>query len=199
MSPASTLPIQLAGDPPVFTQMKTDWQGRPVAGNPSFRVVIGADRIEFLFATRREPYSAPGSVPGAFHEGLWEYDCAELYLVNPENRHYLELNLAPNGAWWSCFFDEIRVQADIENQALPNVLAEGLEGVSHWEARLIVPIESLPSALEFSRQRTHANVAACLGSEPRQTFVSWATLPGQRPDYHQPAAFLPMRRVPSRK
>ncbi len=199
MSIPKSLPFQTPQDEPYFHSLNEDWYGRPLASTPSFRIIVGPDFLELAFSAKREPFSAPASNQGDFHEGLWEYDCAELFLTNPDNGHYLELHLAPNGAWWSCYFEEERVQHDIENRPLPGVLTESLEGIAQWETRLRVPLASLPPELAFDLAKTRGNVSFCLGSEPRQTYASWARLPGDQPDYHQPSSFLPLERCQAKQ
>lgn len=188
------LPVQLPDASPYFQRLENDWFGALLESRPSFRVVLHpGEAIEYRVTARKQPISAVGSQPGEFHEGLWQHDCAELWLANPSTGHYIEFNLAPNGAWWSCLFEAPRINALVENLPLPGVIAEGLEGIAHWEASLRVPLSSLPEQIGQNPSLWTGNVTFCLGSAPKQKFTSFARLGEGNPDYHRPAKWLPLR------
>lgn len=189
-----SLPFQSADDKPRFRAIDRDWFGAELTCQPSFRIVIGPESLSLLAIVRKSPISTPGASAGSFYEGLWENDVAELFLLNPDNGHYLELHAAPNGAWWSCLFEEPRVRAEVCNDPLPGGFGEGLEGVNHWEAKVTVPLAGLPAALAFDPARTLGNVCFCLGSEPHQVYATHAFLGTGRPNFHQPQFWLPLKR-----
>ena len=193
MDKPSRLPVQAPTDRPRFHTITTDWSGTHLEAQPSFRVVLApGEFIELLVTARKTPSSMIGSACGEFHEGLWQHDCAELFLANPETGHYIEFNLAPNGAWWSCLFEAPRGRALVENFPLPGVTTEALEGIAHWEARLRVPLASLPESIGSDPVRWRGNTTFCLGNAPRQKFATFAApAPGQ-PDFHRPQDWLPL-------
>lgn len=130
----------------------------------------------------------PKARPGCFLGGLWETDVAELFLADPVSGRYLELNLAPNGAWWSCEFTAPRQRAEANDIAMPDVATfADLAPDGSWLAAMAVPLDILRARLDFG-QETRANVTMILGS-PEQRFLSAAKLHGTVPDFHQPAGF----------
>ena len=193
MDKPSRLPVQAPTDRPRFHTITTDWSGTHLEAQPSFRVVLAPGQfIELLVTARKTPSSMIGSKSGEFHEGLWQHDCAELFLANPETDHYIEFNLAPNGAWWSCLFEAPRRRALLENLPLAGVTTEALEGIAHWEARLRVPLATLPEVIGSDPKKWRANATFCLGNDPRQKFATFAApAPGQ-PDFHRPQDWLPL-------
>ena len=80
--------------------------GDPVPGPLEF--TLSHDGFVPKFPASAKPVT--GAKPGSFHEGLWEGDVAEVFLMHPGGG-YLEYNFAPNGAWWSCAFDSPRVRS----------------------------------------------------------------------------------------
>lgn len=168
--------------------MTSDWHARPLS--PPLGFVIAADSSALWFvATREAPASClPGVEPGSFMEGLWQGDVAELFLADPDDGSYLELNLAPNGAWWAAKFIEPRVrsQQQANYQAIVTSYWQRIDANS-WCAALRMPLDFLQKEIGFS-SRTTGNVTAILNS-PTQTFHSASKLPGAEPDFHQPSAF----------
>jgi hypothetical protein len=168
--------------------MTSDWHGRAL--DPPLGFAVAADHSNLWFvATREAPaICRPGSEPGAFTEGLWEWDVAELFLADPASGAYLEFNLAPNGAWWAAKFTAPRVRAGAQPDFQGAVSAHWEEiSDSAWCAAIRVPLGFLENAVGFGPQTT-ANATAILNS-PHQTFHSAAKLPGEEPDFHQPARF----------
>lgn len=194
MDTPSHLPAQSPEEPPRFNVIGSDWQGVPLEAQPAFRLVVDpvGGHLELLATARKGPSTAIGSEAGEFHEGLWQHDCAELFLLHPGTGHYMEFNLAPNGGWWSCLFEAPRRQAMIENLPLPGVFAEGLEGIAHWEARLRIPLASLPESIGSDPMVWRGNATFCLGNAPRQKFATFAAPAPGLPDFHRPQDWLPL-------
>ena len=168
--------------------MTTDWHGRSL--NPPMGFAVAADTASLWFLATRDATAIcrPGAEPGAFTEGLWEWDVAELFLANPASGAYLEFNLAPNGAWWAAKFTAPRVRAQSQPDFQSVVTSHSNEISGHsWCAAIRVPLDFLVNEIGFHSQ-TAANATAILNS-PHQTFHSAAKLPGLQPDFHQPGAF----------
>ena len=198
----SVLPIQSPEAAPRFTALTRDWFHEVEPASPAFRIVLSATALEFYITARKKPNCLPWGRAGEFCEGLWQHDCGELFLGNPANGYYLEINLAPNGAWWTCLFEEPRMSALVENLPLDGVASEGLEGVAHWEARIRIPLQVLPPQLgDFTAPQRGGhqalvstmvgNVCFSLGNAPKQRFLSFATPAPGNPDFHLPSQWLP--------
>jgi len=168
--------------------MTTDWYGCSL--NPPMGFAVAADTASLWFLATRNATAIcrPGAEPGAFTEGLWEWDVAELFLANSASGAYLEFNLAPNGAWWAAKFTAPRVRAKLQPDFQSVVTSHSNEISGHsWCAAIRVPLDFLVNEIGFHSQ-TAANATAILNS-PHQTFHSAAKLPGLQPDFHQPGAF----------
>jgi hypothetical protein len=165
---------------------------------PPLGFTIAADPSNLWFvATRQAPALChPGSEPGRFTEGLWEYDVAELFISNPESGTYLEFNLAPNGAWWAAKFTSPRVRMPVQPDFESAVTAHcSDDGDGTWFAALAIPTAFLSKHVGFGAGET-ANVT-CIMNSPQQTFHSACKLPGSEPDFHQPGHFSPLVRIPA--
>ncbi len=169
--------------------MNSDWHG--VELHPPLCFTIATDSSNLWYVvTRQAPATCrPGTEPGSFTEGLWEYDVAELFLANPKTGAYLEFNLAPNGAWWAAKFSAPRVRTE-EQPDFRSFVTSHWEDVSNetWCAAICVPLTLLEEEISFGAETT-ANATAILNS-PHQTFQSAHKLPGTEPDFHQPASFV---------
>lgn len=166
----------------------SDWHG--AALNPPIGFTIATDSANLWFVATRHAatMTRPGAEPGSFVPGLWEYDVAELFIGDPKTGSYLELNLAPNGAWWAAKFGSPRVFSDVQPDFVGAVSTRRQEEIDDgWFAAIIVPIAFLREEIGFGLGST-ANATFIMNS-PEQTFHSACKLPGAEPDFHQPAAF----------
>jgi len=169
----------------------SDWQGKKLS--PPAQISLSTQKGGLLLQAAREDSCRPHplSHPHEFFEGLWEFDVAEAFILEPESGRYLEVNLAPNGAWWACLHSGIR-ERETRQPSFEGTEALGKIEPNRWEASLFLP-DSLFSSLEGLR----INATFILNS-PAQTFHSLAKLPGEQPDFHQPDHFLPLEAgVPS--
>ena len=121
--------------------------------------------------------SPPLAAEGAFYEGLWAAEVAELF-IQVEDGHYLEFNLAPNGAWWACEFSASRVRTNLD-------LKRCGQGQKLGPNRSALDI----SLQELGKVQSY-NLTAISGTVD-QRFYTFADLPGKEPDFHQPDHFLP--------
>lgn len=177
-----------------FHTITRDWFGKPAEAESAFRVLLSATHLTFEVRCGKAPEVDPSAEPGTFHEGLWQYDVAELFLGNPANGHYFEIHISGNGSWWSCHFEEERVRADLHNDPPEGAEATGEEKLADWSARLVIPITSLPGDLAFDPATTHGNVCFSLGTELKQQYLTWAPPTPGRPNFHDFRLLLPLRR-----
>ena len=131
-----------------------------------------------------------------FVEGLWKRNVVELFLGNPITGRYLEVHLAPCFAWWSCFFSSVRQREQPHGRPLPLAAIEhrANKGNTQWQATVRLDAAVICQMLEvMDVSGLHGNYAAVVmpASAPA-AFFSYASLPGQTPDFHQPAAWLPL-------
>jgi len=174
----------------VTAVLNNDWFGAPEAARPSFELVCADGIVRLAAHVAQAPLIVPGDT-GGFVEGLWEGDCAELFLANPATGYYLEFNLSPQGAWWCCEFTAPRVRAAGAPRALAGVRTTGAAEAGSWRASIDIPVASLPAALAFVPATTRGNVTFCLGCEP-QRYLTHVDLGGGRPDFHRPDRWVPL-------
>ena len=165
--------------------IKKDWFGEQTITPPE--VFFGIDQSHFHFFSRRKAPALihPGALPGKFQPELWKYDVAEFFLAAPDHSEYLEFNLAPNGAWWSCFFSAPRVPSRTE--PLANVITKADLDENAWQVQASIPLSEIPWPIESC----FLNATLILDS-PAQRFFSLAHLGEGDPDFHRPSHFLPI-------
>jgi hypothetical protein len=130
--------------------------------------------------------------PRGFVAGLWQHDVGELFLKHAECERYLEINLAPHGAWWSCLFQAYREPlAESKVESLVPVRLEAVTTADTWETSLTISRAFLEEALGFG-PRSRANVCFILGPPADRHHFSWASLPHDPPDFHRVADFVPI-------
>lgn len=168
--------------------MDKDLAGEAMLPAAAFSLVMDPQRLWFLASHRAAASLHPDARPGGFLAGLWQHDVAELFLADPESGRYLEINLAPNGAWWTCEFTAPRVRAEEVDIAMPEVATfSEMAADGSWVAAMAIPLDLLKARLDFG-EHTRMNVTMILGS-PAQRFVSAVDLGAGEPDFHQPAKF----------
>ncbi len=168
--------------------ISSDWYGAALVPPLAFSLACDSENLWFIATRQARALALPHSGPGTFTPELWKSDTAELFIAHPSTGEYIELNLAPNGAWWAAKFSSARVvsetQPDFENHI--TTYHENVDTVS-WLAAMCIPLEFLETHVRFGSGST-ANPAFILNS-PEQTFHSGTRLPGKEPDFHQPSHF----------
>lgn len=165
-----------------------DWYGELLTKPLTFSLAIDHDYLWFIACHESPATIHPKARPGQFQNELWQYDVAEIFLLDPSTGRYLEINLAPNGAWWSAFFTGPRV---VENE-----MDTPLEGVATyadlapnggWMSAMALPLKMLREELNFGDD-SKMNVTFIVDS-PNKKFISATKLEGREPDFHQPDDF----------
>ncbi len=174
-------------DLPLFG-LSRDWHGNPLEPTAGFSLAVDENRLWFLAHHRKPAQLHPKARPGLFQAELWRYDVAELFIADPRSGRYLEFNLAPNGAWWSCEFKGPRLREEEIDIAMPDVATfSDMAADGSWVAAMALPLDLLRARVDFGKQ-THANVTFILES-PAQRFLTAGDLGNGEPDFHQPAHF----------
>jgi hypothetical protein len=159
------------------------WNGRPcdLPIRGAVELAVQRDRLA-VRAWLLQPVvpRVPSAPPGTRVERLWEYDVVECFLAGAGGR-YLEVELGARGHWLALSFDAPRVRAD-SHETLALVVDSGrLAG--GWWARTSLPLALLPPRL------ASGNAFAIAAGR----FLAHHPVPGATPDFHQPAAFPPLR------
>lgn len=174
-------------DLPLFGLAK-DWHGAGVEPPAAFCVAVDPERLWFVAAHSRPARIHPAARPGRFTPELWQHDVAELFVAEPGSGRYLEFNLAPNGAWWSCEFTGARERAEETDVVFPDVATYAeLAPDGGWVAAMSVPLDLLRARVDLGEGST-LNVTFILES-PGQRFLTVADLGAGEPDFHRPDRF----------
>lgn len=158
-----------------------------------YRLELSDDQVIVAFESGETPFF--GDATG-FHEGLWRFDCAELFLANPANGRYVEFNFSPSGALWCCAFSAPR-QRDTSVQP-PNVRFENAEIRSDgWTLEVSLDWSDIEAILG-SREGLKGNVTLILGgcpdeNPPLENLLTVAPLTAV--DFHRPHEWLPLEEL----
>lgn len=159
-------------------QIDKDWSGVPLASPLSYSLSLFENTLNLsgAISTQLKPQAAQG-----FRDKLWESDVVEVFLGHTSQEQYLELNLAPSGAWWAQSFESYRKPSSekVGFERLQPRIESRLEQNS-WEFSFSIDLPSLPKPEELS-----CNVTAIFGTEERQ-YLSAVTPPKDitQPDFH---------------
>ena len=162
----------------MMQSLDRQWNGQPSETSVQYLLSVEQNRLEFRAVFPSGSRCHPEAVAGEFTPELWRWDVAEYFIAG---RAYLEVNLAPNGAWWIQGFSEVREidpQFDISQldiQAYPE------------ELRISIGLDGLERYLG-SRSQWRGNVTAIINS-PEYQYLSMIRLSGNQADFHQPSVF----------
>ena len=171
---------------------RVDWHGELVDPPVEYGFLLDGKELCFRAQRAKAPICHPASRAGVFQEELWEYEVAEFFLSHPENGSYLEVNLAPNGAWWACLFRAPRERWSADVEVMKGVRAEAEIGKNFWSASLSMPISVLRDLPVGFGEGWGLNATFIL--EPPEIRYLTATSLGVAPlDFHQPSKFLPLK------
>ncbi len=163
-----------------------DWHRTEISPPAHYLITVSDSHLHFLIGREKAALSHPEGTSGRYQAELWRYDVGELFLAS-KDLSYLELNLSPSGAWWSCHFQKARVPARGEPRALKEVKTIQQETASGWRAMASIPLSELPDLNDAT-----ANVCFILNS-PEQRFLTISAPSPGAPDFHRPEAFLPLK------
>lgn len=153
-----------------------DWFGEPAPCSISFVVACSPTTLFFGGEVAAPARCEEHLQPGEYTEGLWARDVLELFVGVRDAPAYLELNLAPTGAWWACCFDRYRQRSAA--LVAPTRAEVSAGRGSPWRATLAISLADIAPALDLGR----SVVCAILG-DPRR-FYTTALPPPTQPDFH---------------
>lgn len=173
-----------------WIEIKSDWFNQVSSSGACFSITKGNGIWSFSVDVNKKPIQHPEASEG-YCEGLWEYDVAEWFIVNPQTGIYLECNLAPTGAWWMMSFDAPRQRINQQQFCREGVTAQGNASDNSWSATLHIPISLVETVLGnvLGKEELKHNVCFILGQKPRE-YLSWTRLSSDQPDFHRPCDFL---------
>lgn len=156
------------------------WNGEEnVASNARavFDVDFTVSGVE-LSVTMSPEFKRAGSEKGHERvEGLWTFDVAEIFFAGGDG-HYTEFEIDRFGNYLLYTFSAPRERESEGHDFHPDIVTEELSnGVCH---RLLIPNRFLPADI------CRMNAFAIIDNDQ---FLAAHAVPGEEPDFHQPAAF----------
>lgn len=165
-----------------------DWYGTVVTPPLRFSLEFHSDRIVFSAERSAPPVCNLGITNGTFKEGLWESEVAELFVKEESSSRYLEVNLAPTGAWWWCVFDTYRVRAKVQPPPPRGLHTSSTVSTSGWSASIELPYAEFPINLSHPAQ-ARLNVTGVIRA-PETKYLTWVALRSEKPDFHLTDQFV---------
>jgi hypothetical protein len=167
--------------------LRASWDGTPLADVRLHGFVALSADARGLRVRGGLPDPSPGPAPaapaGSRVAKLWETDVVELFWVGPGGC-YVEIELGAHGHFLVLSFAAPRERVDDHASLQPEITHHQDE--RGWETSLRLPWTLLPRPLE-------ALGAFALA---RGAFVAAHPVPGDSPDFHQPAHFPRARLAP---
>lgn len=119
-----------------------DWSGHILSAHFHWGIELDSE-----FLTYRIHWTGPVSIDpneksGSFIEGLWNRDVVELFIQFKDSPRYLEVNLAPSGAWWAQEHVSYRVR-DLDTAVPKDVKTHSVVTPLEWKASLQLPVSEL--------------------------------------------------------
>ena len=187
---------------PAWRTLRQHWiQGAtlaPTTGGPLAALDCDERAEHLVFRGRLTPNVLDRKSPGEteFVSGLWRRNVVEWFIGNPQNGRYLEVHLAPSAQWWACVFRAVREREQPEGWPLPlsHVRHRRDKAGTWWEGEVRVPAKVVCDLLKAPGLKGLRSNLCAIWFPPggNQCFFSFADLPGTKPDFHQPAAWLPL-------
>lgn len=170
--------------------IETNLAGTQV-NSAAYMLEIEEREFKISFQSHRPAFLDP-SRPTGFHEGLWRYDCGELWLLNRETGAYVETNVAPNGAYWSCVFAFPRLRDGAIEP--PRCTAQSWIAPQGWMVTLSIPRSEVERCLGPT-DNLSGNVTLILGGcpdidPPLENLHS--VVPLGAIDFHRPQDWVPL-------
>lgn len=169
---------------------------QPINSSLEMALVLDLTRLYFYAKVPIEGgvTTIPHHEPQAFIEGLWDGEVSELFIASKNTSHYIEINLAPQAAWWFCEFSNYRVRSPF-TLPIDDVVTFYASTTEYWEACVGILRNSLPNWI-FEENEISGNLTACLSGDNRQ-LISLAKLPiVNKPDFHSPSNFINILKLP---
>ncbi|MBT9561167.1 MAG: hypothetical protein IV100_34550 [Myxococcales bacterium] len=164
----------------------TTWDGlaSDVSAWIAFR--LQADRLDVAGGACEAAPVCPGSPAGASTERLWEYSVVELFLVTASG--YLEVELGPDGRHLAYSFAAPRVRTGswVARSARQIPMPPG----AGWGSAACFDRPSVLADAPIEKLNAFAHLPGRLAGHPAGArLFAFHSLPGPRPDFHQPSRF----------
>lgn len=163
------------------------WNGASLSW--SYQTAIAQDKQHiWLLAATEIPHGAmpPKVYEKTYFEGLWNFDVIEFFFAL-NDLTYIEYHLAPEGRWWCHTFTGPRIRS--ETFQIPNIdIHSEVFSRRGWLSILKIPGHNIMGDLKGKTPIAGNITATFRGQDTPHS--SLATLPGDKPNFHQPEHFI---------
>ncbi|ASQ91589.1 hypothetical protein CHL67_02865 [Prosthecochloris sp. GSB1] len=159
-----------------------NWDGGAALPDERARIAFWLDDGEIAVHVEAPFHDDPApSGPAGEKEGLWSHEVVELFLLG-KNGRYLEIELGPHGHHLILSLHGIR---QTSGRLAPAHCTTRIDGL-RW--RGFMKLKPDTALLPF----THVNGYAMHGEGKSRRYLAASPVPGEHPDFHQPARFIPL-------
>lgn len=164
------------------TRIKTTWNNESIAAEQFISISMHYSGEDLIILVHAPFYNDPvlpdwSKKPGTFDK-LYEYEVVELFLLNSQNEHYLEIELAPRGQYLllelNGYRNVTRTPISLKSYDVK------IQHDKHWSGRAIVSHDDLPYGID------KFNAYAIHGSGSNRTYLSLFPAPHNNPNYSEP-------------
>jgi hypothetical protein len=175
-----------------WRKFRTCFAGRAVFSG-AYKLKIEELGIHVTFTARKTPLLVDSTELNQFCEGLWRADCGELWLASEISGRYIEINIAPNGAWWSCVFTSPRIRDESCSPPICQSVQSTLSRMK-WECSAFVSWQDVHRCLCTEKDPVGNVTLVLLGcpdvDPPLRNLHSIAHLGAH--DFHRPQDWVPL-------
>lgn len=154
----------------------SDWFGSPIEAPFDWRLELDDQSLFYSVQYAGKVSLTQGELAGSFIEGLFNRDVAEIFIGYKDSLAYIELNLAPSGAWWAMEHSEYRVRSA---NPLSQVTTASSFELGEWRASMRIKTTELVGVPDTF------HVTAIIGGQ----FLSSKPLSDCEPDFHSSGCF----------
>lgn len=169
-------------------QLDCEWFGNPIAPAIEYSFTTDGEHLIFRASQAAAVHAHPDGKSGEFREELWKYDTAEFFIATESGFPYVEINIAPNGAWWASAFNAPRVPLSPAPD-WAGVEASGVVTEQGWQCSISIPLHLL-AELGIRPENCRLAATAILNS-PDYIFLTTAEDTSGEPDFHRPRSWPP--------
>lgn len=180
--------------------LATTWRGdpAPAALGTTARLAWSAAHLWVAFEcayTELDADAGPDVDTTVERVALWERDVCEAFVwcpAEPRETSYKEFEVGPTGQWCDLAIHEPRVHVDIAWQSGMATAAAIDEDARTWRAVMRLPFAAF-GAVPAPGDVWRANLFRIGRVDGARQFLSYAPTGTAAPDFHVPAAFVPLR------